>query len=771
MSVRAVRALLSGHVQGCGVRPALARLAVRQSWSGTVRNTTAGVELRLCGALPANETLAQLIADSLPFSCDRNRLLLSDVVDFTATGFCIEPSELSGSPTTVMPQDLAICAECLAESRERGNRRYRYPFTSCATCGPRYSISFAIPFDRERTTMREFPLCDDCRCEYENPLDRRFHAQTICCATCGPRVWFENRCHEQISDCEDAICHAADAIRRGEIVALRGIGGYQLLADATNRDAVRELRRRKRRLAKPFAVMCADLNQARAFAQMNQMEESVLCSAQNPIVIARKQIGSGLADAVNPELRDIGLFLPTTALHDQLMGRIGRPIVCTSGNIDGEPLACQVDDARNRLSDIADGFLHHDREIHHPIDDSVVRVIRDRAVTIRSGRGFAPAPLPLCCDRKILAVGGQQKSTIAVSNGFMSWISPHIGDLDSVASQDEWLRRLDIELENEVLQVDGVAYDPHPDYFVTQAATSMNAERYPVWHHHAHVVAGMLQQGWLDRTVLGVAFDGTGLGPDGTIWGGEFLLATATTFRRVGHLRAISLPPGEAASGDLRSLALSYLSQLVELTPNDQAELLKMSHKDVQLRRQALTTNWSICSSSCGRLFDALGCLILGQRHAQYEGQPALMLESACELGEPGAYEFAEADSTVCELDWRPLLRQVLVDLRTNISPGRIAMKFHRALANGIISICLRWPDLPVVLGGGVFQNRILTELICEIWPHQAPLGLPGRIPPNDGGLAAGQLACLQEMFKAKGQPECALVCPEESASGLIATH
>ena len=584
-----------------------------------------------------------------------------------------------------------------------------------------------------------------------------------------------------------ALESAADSLRRGEIVAVRGIGGYQLLVDATSASAVLRLRQRKRRPAKPLAVMCRTLAETRKLARLSDEEESQLCSSVNPIVLVRQHVPSALAREINSGLSDVGLMLPATTLHDRLLELTERPLVCTSGNLEGDPLAFRVDESQRRLSGVADVFLHHDRDIHRPIDDSVVRVIADRAVTIRAGRGLAPLPialpdlsLPACQEQRFLACGGYQKSAVALARGGQAMLSPHVGDLDTLTAQERWIdqvgqlveatrdrlgsaskRRLreTSAPESDALSSYTLICDPHPGYYPTNWAEHQAAcLRQTIWHHHAHVVSGLLEHGWLDREVLGVAWDGTGLGSDGTIWGGEFLRATATRFERVAHLRPFVLPGGEAAIRDLRRLTLAVLSQIDELTPRDLAAALGMPEQDVRRHLQVMNTSFSPKTTSCGRLFDAAACLILNRSHAAYEGQAAMSLEAACDLSASGAYRIEISGTQPKELDWRPVMRDILKDHRAGTAPGIMAMRFHRGLARAMIELSRCFPELPTVLGGGVFQNRVLVELIVANWPVEGqPLGLPGLIPPNDGGLAAGQLAAAmastvsKEVFHVSG--------------------
>ena len=774
MSHRTVRIVLSGSVQGCGLRPTLARLAARQAWSGSVKNTTAGVELAIEGELPGNEELAAMIHEALPVRDSISRITFMSGPRIEVSGFCIETSQSDGLLVAPIPRDVSICGDCLREANDPTNRRFRYPLISCAVCGPRYSVLQSMPFDRERTTLAGFSMCQQCRLEYENPDDRRFHAQTICCPRCGPQVWACTLEGNRIATKDDAVCQAAEVLLQGGIVALRAVGGYQLLVDATSPFAVNQLRQRKQRPAKPFALICRSLVEANEIAFFRSSEQQQLQSTQNPIVVLRQRKLTAIAEEVNPGLNEIGLFLPSTALHDRLLEIVDRPLVCTSGNRDGEPLAFKINDAHERLKGIADLFLHHDREIEHPIDDSVVRVIADRAVTIRCGRGMAPLPLDLSVHSSCLALGGQQKSAFAYSNGHQAVLDRHLGDLDTVANQEAWSLRIRRGFElfdgaqpvladdltasmdggrAQRFQSDSIAYDPHPHYYPTQRSADFESVKRPVWHHHAHIVAGMLQHQWLVQTVLGVAFDGTGLGPDGTVWGGELLIASATKFQRIGHLRPFGLFGGEAAISDLRRLAVSLLSQLDELDTGKIAQLSRLTESEVRRLLRTAKTAWSIQTTSCGRLFDASACLILDLDSSSYEGHAAMLLESACDQSEAGEYTFEIQETHPFEIDWRPVFRKIIKDRSQNISVGSMAMRFHRGLAQAILAVSRRFPHLPVVVGGGVFQNRVLGELLADAWPAKGPpIGLPGVIPPNDGGLAAGQLAVAMMLANEKDQ-------------------
>jgi hydrogenase maturation protein HypF len=764
MSTRTVRIRLSGAVQGCGVRPALTRLANANGWSGKVKNTCNGADLILAGNLPEDDRLLSIVRLSLPLESKPGKITIETIEEFIGSGFSIEASYAGGTVSADIPCDVAICPECLADTQDPTNRRFRYPLTSCSRCGPRFSVLMKMPFDRERTTLNEFPLCGDCDREYHSPNDRRFHAQTIGCATCGPKVWLSSHANSHLVTNDDAIRRSAEAILRGDIVAVRGIGGYQLLVDATSAQSVRELRKRKCRPDKPFAVLFRTLADVRKTCIVDDLEAETLLSRQNPIVLLRQCSASLLAVEVNPRLAEIGTLLPTTAVHDRLLELTQRPLVCTSGNLHNEPIVHDVDHAMERLAGIADLFLHHNREIVHPVDDSVVKVVGKRVAVLRCARGYAPMRLEMTLPIPALAAGGEQKSAIAVSNGIQAWLWPHIGDLNTVVSQEAWsksvrkcTRLLGMTLDEVGSQTQEdlhsgdsgsvirlIASDHHPDYFSTRVSARFTARQRKVWHHHAHALGAMTEYNLLGQSVLAVAFDGTGLGSDGTIWGGEFLISSVDGFRRIGHLRQFGLPGGEAAIRDVRRLAVSLLTQLDSYSTNEIARFVRMSLKEVVTLQKVLGLLQTVRTSSAGRLFDAVSCMALHLDHPTYDGQPAMVLEAACDLSELEAYPFELKTGECFEIDWRPMLRNLIEDLRNGVSAASIATRFHRGVGCAILSACEFVPDLPVLLCGGVFQNRVLVNLITDAWPSPVrKLGIPGRIPVNDGGLAVGQLASL----------------------------
>jgi hydrogenase maturation protein HypF len=535
-----------------------------------------------------------------------------------------------------------------------------------------------------------------------------------------------------------AVAHLAS----GKIVALRGLGGYQLLVDATNGAAVNRLRERKRRLAKPLAVMSKSVASAQRLARFDEVELAALRDPASPIVLVRALPNNGLAPAIHPHLDTVGLMLPATPLHALLAHNFGRPLVCTSANLEGDPLEYQVDVADKKLAALCDSWIHHNREIVRPIDDSVVRAIAGRRVTIRLARGFAPLSLELPAMPPMLAVGAYLKGAAAWSNGSQSVLGPHIGDQQSLPARQRFLDHLDDMQRLYRFRPELLVHDMHPEYFSTQWAQKQGINTLAVQHHHAHIAAGMLEYSWLDRKVLGVSWDGTGYGTDGTIWGGEFLVSSSNSFERVGRLRPFRLPGGEVAIREPWRTALSVCAQIDR--SNNHKRLFEWNvayHHLESVSKIIDRPQFSPITSSAGRLIDAATAIILGVDHADFDGQPAMRLEAAADRGAKGWYEFPMSEGELPELDWRPLFAGFLADQRRGVEPSVIAMRFHRSLAHGILRMCRHWRKIPVVLTGGVFQNKLLTELVAEMHDESQPLGLPGIIPPNDGGLAAGQLA------------------------------
>lgn len=752
---QAVELQLAGLVQGLGIRPTIARLARDLGLCGSVRNRLDGVQVVLEGRVEHIEQFRQQLAERFPSEASLARLETHARAVTGIRGFRIIEAEVSdgAAPRTRVAPDLVVCRDCLEEIADPADRRHDYAFTSCTSCGPRFSIIERMPYERRDTAMRAFGLCEACLREYTAVDNRRYHAQTNACPRCGPHPWCVDRRGRQLDRGPAAIAAAANALRSGQIVALRGIGGYQLLVDAENEAAVQRLRRGKQRPAKPLAVMVPSLESARRLATLDQTAEAALLRTANPIVLIPARANSGLAVSIHPQFADVGLMLPSSPLHWLLLQHFRGALVATSGNVESDPLVVDPVEAEQKLAHVADVFLHHDRPVVHGIDDSVVRPLAGGVTTIRLARGLAPHPLNIAVAEPVLAVGAHQKNALAVANGSQAILGPHIGDLETLATRARWIQHVaDMQTLFGCAAPRRLVHDLHPGYFTSDWVRQQSSARATgVQHHVAHVLSAMLEHEWLDREVLGVAFDGTGYGTDGTIWGGEFLRTRRDAFERVAHLRPFRLPLGETAVREPWRLAAALTAEVDG--PQRAFELVSGSTWPQVSAYQVRTVlqlagnpQFSPLTTSAGRLFDSVASLVLGMPQAQFEGQPAMLLEAICDPTASGAYDIALDRSSPRQLDWRPALRGVLADLRSGTPPGIIATRFHRSLARGIGDVLAGYPDLPAVLTGGVFQNRVLTELVLEFASDSQTLALSRAIPPNDGGIAAGQLVAAMNV-------------------------
>lgn len=739
----AVRLTLHGRVQGLGVRPAVARLADECGLAGCVRNTLQGLQIELEGALEDVSRFREALPSALPEATRVARIESQTVMPEGRAAFRIVQDDADGPLGTPLPLDTAVCSECLAEAADARDRRAGYALISCAACGPRYTVIRSMPYERTATTLNGFPLCQLCEREYGSPADRRFHAQTTACPECGPHIWTVDRSGTQSGNPAEAVDIAVAALRSQRIVALRGVGGYQLLCDASSEAVVSRLRSRKHRPAKPLAVLVGSVHDAARIASLSHAERRMLADPGNPIVLLQSRESPLIAPAVHRSFDTIGVMLPTTALHFQIATRFGRPLVCTSANRDGEPLEYEVDAAQRALTGIADLWVHHDRPIARPVDDSVVRFIAGRPVTIRAARGIAPITLDLPAGPPTLALGAHQKGALAWCNGHQCVLGPHVGDLETLPARDRFVAHREALERLYRFRPEALAHDLHPDYFTTRLAAASATPRIAVPHHFAHLAAGMIEHGLLNEPALGVIWDGTGLGTDGTVWGGEFIIADSLrSMRRVAHLRPFPLIGGEAAVREPWRCAAALLMDALGCDALTQSGLAGVPSEQLrQLMDVAANPRLHPVTSSAGRLFDAAACLILSIMQAPFEGAPAMLLEAAADPLASGHYPFLLTAGPPPQLDWRPLIVALWNDLRRGTDPGVVAMRFHRTLARGIASVAALHAHLPVVLSGGVFQNRLLCELLLKELNGSERLKTPGTIPPNDGGIAAGQLA------------------------------
>ncbi|TVR20865.1 MAG: carbamoyltransferase HypF [Anaerolineaceae bacterium] len=746
--VDCVRIVVEGTVQGVGFRPFVYRLAHDLAVRGWVNNSPQGVTIEAEAVRDTLDAFIAAIRADAPPHASVQRVTVSPAPAAGYTGFEIRASDESGQRRTLVLPDLATCPDCLAELFDPSDRRYRYPFINCTHCGPRYSIMQALPYDRPHTTMRHFLMCDACRSEYENPLDRRFHAQPIACPECGPHVMLGDAGQGIIAEDDEALRGAVDAIRRGQIVALKGLGGFQLLVDATQHGAVMRLRRRKHRPDKPFALMYPDLQTVRADCDVCPESARLLASPAAPIVLVRRRYTASLSAAIAPDNPYLGVMLPYTPLHHLLMHDLGRPIVATSGNRSDEPICIDAESALQELGDIADVFLLHNRPIARQVDDSVVRVVSDKPLLLRRARGYAPLTIPLHGDDDSrLAFGAHQKSTVAAYDGAQAILSQHIGDLQTVGTMSAFHRTLDdLQRLYDLSPPVRVICDMHPDYYSSHAAEGSGLPLTRVQHHAAHLFACMAEHD-LAAPVLGVIWDGTGYGTDGTVWGGEFLHLADDTVQRVAHFQPFYLPGGERAVSQPCRAAFGLLYALYDgdISP-DHAFVRALGEDVVPILSRAIERGINApLTSSVGRLYDAVASLLDMRHDTSFEGQAAMMLEfAAMRAGSCGGdvppYPFAyPADAT--QIGLKPLISALLADLAGGLPRDVIALRFHRTLTTIAVDVARRVGAVDVALSGGCFQNSVLLN--CTI-NHLREAGFRPHwnhaVPPNDGGIALGQL-------------------------------
>ncbi|OEJ57273.1 carbamoyltransferase HypF [Streptomyces agglomeratus] len=771
------RVTVRGVVQGVGFRPFLYVLATELELTGHVTNTPEGVVAEVQGAPSAVARFCAAISTHAPTLARVESVDHHEVPAAGGAGFAIVASRTDGAARTLVPPDTATCADCLTELADPADRRHRHPFINCTHCGPRFTIVTGLPYDRAQTAMADFPMCPDCAREYADPADRRFHAQPVACPHCGPRLRLlvprpgDGPRPRPVTG-KDPIAEARALLSRGAVLAVKGLGGYHLACDATDSAAVAMLRRRKARGDKPFAVMARDTADVEHLVRMGPEERHLLTGGVRPIVLLRRRqdadapdsMAPRLADAVAPGSPDLGVMLSYTPLHHLLLGLPGdsgpgpRLLVMTSGNVAGEPIVTDDDEALDRLAHLADAWLTHDRRIHVPCDDSVVRVCDGQPLTVRRARGYAPLPvrLPLPV-RPALAVGGDLKNTFCLAEGRTAWLSAHIGDMDDLATQQAFERA-----ERQLESITGVspellAADRHPGYRSGQWAAGHAAGRplVRVQHHHAHVAAVMAEHG-LDgsRPVIGVAFDGTGYGDDGAVWGGEFLVADYDTADRFGHLAYVPLPGGDAAVHRPYRMALAHL-RAAGIAWSDDLPCVAACPPDERrvLQRQLERGLNCVGTSSMGRLFDAVSSLAGICHRAGYEAQAAIELEAAALSGpEPdgAAYAFAlrparPGEDVTVRADPGPVLAAAVDDVRAGAAPALVAARFHRAIAALVHRVCAMAREGhgldTVVLTGGVFANALLSSACARALRDDRFTVLRAhQVPPNDGGLALGQL-------------------------------
>lgn len=740
---------IRGTVQGVGFRPWVYRVAHEIGVTGRVHNHTRGVTVEAFGSPAKLDALVARLREPAPPA--RVRELVAHVIPTEpANDFVIVHSAEEGPRALSIPPDLATCPACEREIRDPSDRRYGYAFTNCTACGPRFTIATGVPYDRPATTMAQFVMCPACQREYDDPRDRRFHAQPNACPVCGPRLALWSPSGAPLA--EDPIAGAAERIAHGLIVAVKGLGGFHLACDATSEGAIATLRARKHRDEKPFAVMVADLAMVRTLAELSSEEAALLDSAERPIVLVPRNPDAPIAAGVAPDTDLIGLMLPYTPLHHLLLAAAGRPLVMTSANPSDEPICADNSEAVARLGAIADALLVHDRPIATRCDDSVARVIAGQPTLLRRSRGYVPRAIALAhpVAQPVLAVGAQLKNTFCIATGDCAYLGPHIGDLENLAAL-EFFEAAVARMED-ILRVrpEVIAHDLHPDYISTHYARRRGGRCIAVQHHHAHIASAMAEHG-LTGPVIGVAYDGTGYGTDGTAWGGEILLARRDGFERFATFRPIALPGGDLAIHEPWRIALA----LLEDAQGDEAPIAQLAVFGHVPRRALETARGMIRGEvnaprarGVGRLFDGIGSLVLARRTASYEGQVAVAWDLTAAPGDHGRYAYAiEHD----EIDTRPLVRDVVGDLLDGVVPPAISARFHDTLIDATVdrvraAISAHGP-LPVVLTGGAFHNRRLAQGIraalsdLTVYSH-------GEVPPGDGGIALGQAVVADALIR-----------------------
>ena len=796
---RAVRLRVTGVVQGVGFRPFVHRLALRHHLCGWIRNASGDVQIAVEGEPGDVEGFLAAIPAQAPPLARIDRIETEPAPIEGLPGFIILASAEDSSRRQPLPPDVGLCEACERELTDPTDRRYRYPFITCTDCGPRFTVIDSLPYDRERTTMQAFTQCPACLREYHTPGDRRYHSETNSCARCGPRLWFESadfadsaddgdirgrvratartgqnaetassagrrrplRTESSVSSAEsadsaksadsDALQHAVLLLESGGILAIRGFGGFHLACDATNEAAVQELRRRKHREAKPLAVMVASLAAAREIAEVGEAEAALLLSQERPIVLLPLLPQQALAPGIAPGLGAVGLMLPATPLHQLLLGDLRRPLVMTSGNLSEEPIAIGNQEARERLGTIADGFLLHDREILSRSDDSVLRHAAGGPVLLRRARGYAPVPLriPVASPAPLLAVGPHLKNTFTLVDRDVAFVSPHVGDLEGLESLQHFQGMQDVYRRLFRIEPAAVAHDLHPGYLSTRLAKEFGIPRLiGVQHHHAHIAAVMAEHG-VTTPVLGVAYDGTGYGEDGAVWGAEFLVADLAGYRRLAHFRYVPLPGGDLAARRIWRIVLGYCAISRAARPALALAFEGVDPAELALAERQLETGINVPhASSMGRLFDAAAAVLGVRRVTHYEGQAAMELEALAGTRPAGEYACAIHDDGAggWEIDPLPLLVDLGVRRMRGYDVADLAADFHASIAWVTAEVLRRAVAATgittVALGGGTFQNaRLLGSLRRRLEARGLSVLIPRALPPGDGGISYGQAA------------------------------
>ena len=749
MVVFTYKITVKGTVQGVGFRPFIYALSERYLVTGTVTNNSQGVEIILnADTLTLKQFLTAIEYEYPP-------LALIEEVSYSQlpykpfNQFKIIQTENLGDITVNIPPDMSICAECETELFDPTNRRYGYPFITCTHCGVRYSIIYDLPYDRVNTSMKSFKMCKACEAEYTNPLDRRYHAQPIGCWECGPTLELMNNVGQVVPlNSTNEIDKIVVLLKEGNIVAIKGVGGYHLMCDATNEKAIQKLRDRKQRLTKPFALMVKNISMAREWATINEKEEALLTSKERPIVLLQSvRVGTTKGSAcgapqptgIAPNISRIGLFLPYTPLHLLILKKLNRPLVATSANVTDEPICTNLEDLE-KLQGVYDYVLEHNRDIVNGCDDSVVMIVKEQHIILRRARGYAPVSIKLPFELKhnVLALGANQKSTVAIGFKNQVILSPHIGDLNSIGSMEYFKQNIENLKRIYKFEPEMVVYDKHPQYESSKYAKSLSLEKIEVQHHYAHIL-GVMAEKQIRGKVFGVAFDGTGYGDDGKLWGGEFMVCDYDGYERIAYLNYFKLLGGAKAIKEPRRVALSLLFDLYG------ENVLTLENQTTQAFSLTELKTYFIAwekglnapeSSSVGRLFDAVASLLGICQVMSFEGESGMMMEELYDSSVVGYYSFVYENG---KIDFLPMIKEMLDENNTTIAIS----KFFHTLVEMIVVVYAPY-DLPLVLSGGVFQNRVLLGLVLERFPEAI---LSNAIPPNDGGIALGQLVANSDIY------------------------
>jgi hydrogenase maturation protein HypF len=738
--------IIEGIVQGVGFRPFIYQLAERFGLAGSVGNDMRGVTIEVEGEADDLAQFVTAIQDEKPPLAAIQSLESKTIAIQGSTGFSIVQSTANETRRVQIAPDTFVCEDCLQELFDPGDRRYRYPFINCTNCGPRYTIVTGIPYDRPLTTMVDFPLCAECQAEYDDPASRRFHAQPNACSTCGPQLQLVDGKGQSLV-AEDPLSEAVQRLKDGQILAVKGLGGYHLAVDASNHEAVQELRRRKQRDEKPFALMARKLDVIKKLAHVNDDEARLLQGVERPIVLLPKRSGHNLAENIAPANRYFGVMLPYTPLHYLLLQDDFEALVMTSANLSDEPIAFENDEACQRLGTIADAFLIHNRRIHTRTDDSIARVMADRPLLLRRSRGFVPRAIALPVEsRSTLAVGAELKNTVCLTRGNQAFLSQHVGDLKNLEVYDSFKQTINHLQSILEVQPERVAHDLHPDYYSTRYALEESGlPTVAVQHHHAHLASCLAEHG-VEEPAIGVIFDGMGYGADGNIWGGEFLIGDLSSYERVGHFRYQKMPGGDLATKEPWRMALSYLQSTYGEIPEGVKAFDSISENELRLVAQAAMKRINApLTSSCGRLFDAVAALLGLRQKVSFEGQAAMQLEMLADptQSQPYPYLLSDADNQII-FDPSQMIDAIIKDHLAGLPTAQISGRFHRSLAVMIEEVCVQIRQKTglslIVLSGGVFQNCLLTEMVLDSLNQSAFKVLThSLVPPNDGGLALGQ--------------------------------